>query len=115
MSVDPNLVGSFLEKILKRKGTTNYGLVASHFGLPEFDGAWAAHPLSKIFDVLDRQDAIANRPFRTSCVIGVTSNSPGPGFYEALAQLKGIPDPKSPNAREKLWVNELNGAYSYSW
>lgn len=115
MSVDPNLVGSYLEKVIKRGDKTSYSMVASYFGLPEFDGAWAVHPLSKIFDVLDQQDANANRPFRTSAVIGVKSNSPGPGFYEALARLKGVPDPKTPEAREKLWIEELKAAYRYSW
>ena len=115
MSVDPNLVGAFLVGILKRKQTTNYSAVAAQFGLPEFDGAWGAHPLSEIFEVLDQQDANANRPFRTSVVITVSNNSPGKGLFEALSRLKGIPDPNTPRARERLWLDELNAAYAYPW
>lgn len=117
MSVDPDTVGSHLESILNSKpqDITYYGKVASLFGLPEFDGAWSSHPLSKIFEVLDKQDANANRPFRTSVVISATSKAPGPGLYEALERLKGIPDPKTKNAREKLWISELNMAYAYAW
>jgi hypothetical protein len=115
MPVDPNLVGKFLEQKLKQKRTTNYRVVASHFGLPEFNGAWASHPLSSIFEILDQQDAQANRPFRTSVVVGVSNNSPGPGLYEALERLKGIPDPQTSTAREQIWINELNAAYCFPW
>jgi hypothetical protein len=117
MSVDPNLVGSHLENILKARPqrTTNYGAIAQAFGLRDFDGAWASHPLSEIFEVLDRQDAKANRPFRTSVVIGINSNAPGPGLYEAMQRLKGISDPVTKNAREQLWISELNAAYAYPW
>jgi hypothetical protein len=117
MPVDPNLIGTYLEAALKSKRPrpTYYKDVASHFGLPEFDGAFHAHPLSQIFEVLDQQDAIANRPFRTSVVVAVTTNRPGQGFYEALERLKGKPDPKTDDAREQLWLSELNDAYRYPW
>jgi hypothetical protein len=117
MPVDPNSVGAYLEARLKVKSPrpTYYKDVASHFGLPEFDGAFRAHPLCQIFEVLDQQDAAANRPFRTSLVIGVTTNCPGQGFFEALERLKGKTDPKVPGAREQLWISELNDAYRYPW
>ncbi|WP_157198052.1 hypothetical protein [Methylomonas sp. DH-1] len=117
MSVDPNLVGSHLERILKARPqrTTNYGAIAQAFSLPDFDGAWSSHPLSEIFEVLDQQDANARRPFRTSVVTGKVSNAPGPGFYEAMQRLKGIPDPVTQSAREQLWISELNEAYAYPW
>lgn len=117
MSVDPNLVGNFLERILKARPqrTTSYAVVALSFGLPDFDGAWAAHPLSEIFEVLDQQDALAKRPFRTSVVITVANNAPGPGFYEAMQRLKGIPDPVTNIARERLWLSELQAAYAHNW
>jgi hypothetical protein len=117
MSVNPNLVGSYLESRLKSRPhkPATYSEIATNFGLPNFDGAWAAHPLSAIFEVLDQQDANANRPFRTSVVIGINSNAPGPGLYEALERLKSIPDPKTKTAREQLWISELNAAYIYPW
>lgn len=117
MSVDPNIVGSHLESILKVRPQTitYYGKVASHFGLPEFDGAWSSHPLCQIFEVLDQQDANASRPFRTSVVVSAMNKVPGLGLYEALERLKGIPDPKTKNARDQLWLAELNNAYNYSW
>ncbi|MDD2609401.1 MAG: hypothetical protein PHX60_06840 [Giesbergeria sp.] len=117
MSVNPNLVGSYLESKLKSRPykTVTYGEISAKFGLPNFNGAWAAHPLSQIFEVLDQQDANANRPFRTSVVIAIHNNAPGPGLYEALERLKFIPDPKTKIAREQLWLSELKAAYIYSW
>jgi hypothetical protein len=114
MPVDPNLVGNFLEQKIQQRAVTNYGEVALHFGLPEFNGAWAAHPLSEIFEVIDQQDANANRPFRTSIVISATTNSPGAGFYEALVRLKNI-KPVITKMRETVWMQELNAAYNYQW
>lgn len=115
MPIDPSLVGVFLEEKLKRKQTTNYGAIASRFGLPDLHGAWSDHPLSGLFEILDQQDANANRPFRTSAVVGLNSNTPGPGFFEALERLKGVRDPKTPKAREQVWITELNAAYGYTW
>ena len=117
MPVDPNLVGSHLENILKQRPqtTTHYGSVAQAFGLPDFDGAWASHPLSEIFEVIDQQDAVANRPFRTSVVILKNQNCPGPGFFEAMRRLKGAQDPVTENARERMWLSELTDAYAYPW
>jgi hypothetical protein len=115
MTVSAKDVGRFLESQLKAKRVTNYGVVAAQFGLPEFDGAWAAHPLSDIFEVLDQEDALSNRPFRTSVVIAANSNAPGPGLFEAMARLKGVPDPKTSDARERLWLAELNAAYAHKW
>ncbi|MBS3798589.1 hypothetical protein [Pseudoalteromonas sp. BDTF-M6] len=117
MVVDPNLVGRYLEDILKAhpQRTANYSSIAQAFGLPDFDGAWSSHPLSEIFEVLDQQDSDADRPFRTSVVIGVNSNSPGPGFFEAMQRLKGIQEPRTRNSREQLWLTELNKAYAYPW
>ena len=117
MSIDPNLIGKYLEEKLKVRPyvTTTYGEIAKNFGLPDFDGNWGSHPLSQIFEVLDQQDANANRPFRTSIVTGASNNSPGPGLYEALDRLKNIKDPKTANAREAIWLNELNNAYNHTY
>ena len=68
-----------------------YGEITTLFGPPALDGAWNGHPLSGTFEVLDQQDANANRPFRTFIVISVDKNVPCMGFYEALERLKGTP------------------------
>lgn len=116
-AVNPNLIGNFLENVLKARPqqTTNYRTVAQAFGLPDFTGEWDSHPLSQIFEVLDQQDALAGRPFRTSAVIAVIKNAPGPGFYSAMQRLKGVPDPVTTAARERLWLSELRAAHAYSW
>ncbi|CAI2307021.1 hypothetical protein [Vibrio parahaemolyticus] len=117
MSVDPNCVGNYLVDVINSKihRVTYYKTIVERFDLPDLDGAWSSHPLRDIFLFLDRQDAAANRPFRTSVVIKIKTNSPGPGYFEALEELKGIADPKTKAAREKLWLSELNKVYSYPW
>lgn len=114
---DANSIGKYLESVLKakHKNTVNYSELTNKFNLPEFDGIWPAHPLCQIFEVIDQQDAIAQRPFRTSVVIGKNTNMPGPGFFEALHRLKRIPTPSKKEMREALWIKELNAAYAYPW
>ena len=108
-------IAAHLESLATRSGVTTYGAIVERFGLPPLDGAWSAHPLSEIFEVLDQQDAAANRPFRTSVVIAQELNRPGDGYFEALERLKGLPDPRTPNARDALWTAELNSAYNHPW
>jgi hypothetical protein len=112
---NPNLIGAYLESQAKLRQIVNYGQLVSRFGLPPLDGAWAAHPLAAIFEVIDQQDAITNRPFRTALVVGVASGFPGGGFFEALERLKGVQDPRTQAAREALWVSELNATHNYPW
>ena len=110
-------IGRFLEDLARRKATTTYGHVVERFGLPPMEGAWAAHPLSAAFEYLDRQDAAASRPFRTAVVVRKDSNVPGNGFFESIARLKengGVPA-STDRAKEKVWVEELNAAYAYTW
>jgi hypothetical protein len=115
LPVDPTVIGVLLESIAKRKGQIHYSDIVEQFGLPPLDGAWNSHPLSQIFEVLDQEDASANRPFRTSVVVAIESNRPGNGFYEALHRLKNIPDPRTPNARDAIWAREMQAAHSYKW
>lgn len=115
LPVNPNAIGALLESVAKRKGQIHYSQIVEQFDLPSLDGAWSSHPLSQIFEVLDQQDAAANRPFRTSVVVLVESNRPGNGFYEALHRLKNIPDPKAPAARDTVWAREMRAAHSYKW
>ncbi|WP_295539884.1 hypothetical protein [uncultured Thiohalocapsa sp.] len=114
-SVDPNAVGRFLETCLKARRTAYYAEVVKRFGLPALDGAWASHPLSEIFDVLDREDAAAPRPYRTAVVIAQDTNRPGNGFFEALQRYKNIPDPGTLEGRDSVWIAELNAAYDFLW
>lgn len=113
--VSPNAIGALLESVAKGKGQIHYSRIVEQFGLPSLDGAWNSHPLSQIFEVLDRQDAAAGRPFRTSVVVSIDSNRPGNGFYEALQRLKNIPDPRTPAARDIVWAREMQAAHSYNW
>lgn len=110
-----NVIGLYLESVAKSRGLTSYGELVRKFDLPQLDGAWAAHPLAEIFELIDQQDALAERPFRTSVVVSQTTKVPGAGFYEALERLKGIPDPRSPDARFDLWIIEINAAHAYAW
>lgn len=113
--INPSAVGTLLETIAKNRDVINYGRIVEQFGLPPLDGAWAAHPLSNIFEVLDQQDAAANRPFRTSVVVAAETNRPGNGYFEALHRLKNIPDPRTAVARDALWSGELQAAYNHQW
>ena len=115
LTATPQNIGKFLEKIASEKRLVNYGKVVSEFGLPEFDGpGWESHPLSQIFGVLDQEDAIARRPFRTSVVIPKNGERPGNGYFEMLESLKDIKC-KSPAQRDEAWVKELQAAYEYQW
>lgn len=113
--LDPASIGAYLELVASRRTVVTYNEVVTKFGLPPLDGAWAAHPLSQLFELLDQQDAIANRPFRTSVVVSKKENAPGPGYYEALCRLKGIADPKNNESRLTIWTQELKDAYKYPW
>lgn len=110
-----NAIGSYLESVAKKGGLTSYGELVREFDLPQLDGAWTAHPLAQIFEVIDQQDVTAKRPFRTSVVVVQSSNMPGAGFFEALERLKGIPDSGSPNVRLAVWTSEVNAAHAYAW
>ncbi|MBL7189357.1 MAG: hypothetical protein ISS70_23760 [Phycisphaerae bacterium] len=115
LPVSPNVVGEQLESVAKRGAQIYYSQLVEQFGLPPLDGAWSSHPLAEIFEVLDQQDATANRPFRTSVVVAVETNRPGNGLYEALERLKGVPDPGTPSAREAIWIREMQAAHDYNW
>ena len=50
--------------------------------LPEFTGAWSAHPLRDMFGELDVEDAALGRPFRTAAVVSQDDRVPGGGFFK---------------------------------
>lgn len=47
MSAD---VREILVDVARKRGLITYGVLVNELGLPPMDGAWAAHPLSRIFD-----------------------------------------------------------------
>ena len=109
-----NKLAAHLEAKAKAKKTAYYSDIAAHFGLPPLDGAWNSHPLCAAFDALDRQDADAKRPFRTSVVVAKGSNMPGPGYFSSLAALKGILT-SNDSQRIEAFSHELNAAMAYPW
>ena len=76
-------IGRFLESRVRASGIEAvifYNELASHFDLPEVDERWQQHPLCKIFDDLDNEDAKNKRPFRTVLVVSRDKGRPGQGF-----------------------------------
>jgi hypothetical protein len=47
MSAD---VREILVDVARKRGLITYGVLVNELGLPPMDGAWAAHPLSRIFE-----------------------------------------------------------------
>lgn len=111
---NPQTIGAFLEQKASEQKTVFYSELAVHFNLPPMDGAWPAHPLSNYFDVLDQEDAVAKRPFRTAVVITREHGVPGNGFFQSLGKYKGI---RASNNQEKLEVfaNELQAVFAHPW
>jgi hypothetical protein len=104
----------YLEDRAKRKRTVYYSELVAHFGLPSLNGTWVGHPLRRAFEALDREDAEADRPFRTSMVISKEKNIPGDGYFKALADLKGI-HTKSEEQRLEAFSRELSSAMNHRW
>ena len=107
-----NEVGRFLEDRVRKLGTEAvifYNQLAAHFELPEVDERWAQHPLCKLFDALDKEDAAKGRPFRTVLVVSKDKNMPGQGFFNTVAALRE-PKPHLNTEMERLqfFVSELN-------
>ena len=72
------------------------------------------HPLARAFETLDREDAEARRPFRTSMVISNEENMPGDGYFKSLSELKGL-HAKSEKQRLEAFSQELSAAMNYQW
>jgi hypothetical protein len=114
MSELSDQVGLFLEEKARNRRTVYYSDIVAHFGLPPMDGLWASHPLSRIFEFLDREDAMSNRPFRSAVVISKKRDMPGNGFFEALERFRGI---QTSNEQQRLeaFRNERDATFGYPW
>lgn len=62
-----------------------YNQVASLHGLPRVGNNWVNHPLMRVFEVLDREDASSGRALRTAIVVREDTKKPGDGFYLSLS------------------------------
>ncbi len=109
-------IGPYLENVAKSHRVITYQDLVNDFPtlLPALDGTWSAHPLSRIFETLDQEDALNNRPFRTSVVVTKARGEPGGGYFEALQRLKGRACLNAA-ARQTAWIAELNAAHAYPW
>jgi hypothetical protein len=110
--MDLDKLAKFLEDKARRRRTIYYSELVEQFGLPPLEGAWIGHPLERAFDALDREDASANRPFRTSIVIAKDKNMPGDGYFKSLSELKGI-TAKSENQRLQAFSQERAAAINH--
>ena len=104
--MDLDKLGQHLEGIAKKGRPIYYADLVTQFNLPPLDGAWTSHPLCAAFGHLDREDAEAKRPFRTSVVIAKELNRPGDGFFKSLFELKRI-SAKSENQKMEIFLREL--------
>ena len=109
-------IGPRLEAVAKARRVITYQDLINDFPslLPPLNGAWSAHPLSRIFESLDQDDALHRRPFRTSVVVTKANGEPGGGYFEALQRLKGITCLNA-SARQAAWIAELNAAHAFQW
>ncbi|HMO63742.1 MAG TPA: hypothetical protein PKC18_02355 [Lacipirellulaceae bacterium] len=107
-----NELGRFLEDRVRSSGANAvifYNDLAAHFNLPEVDERWLQHPLCKLFEVLDHEDARKVSPFRTALVISKDKNMPGAGFFKVVPELRN-PKPKLYTETEKMkfFIDELH-------
>lgn len=109
-------IGPHLQTVAKAKKVITYQDLIRAFPalLPPLDVPWPAHPLSRIFETLDQDDAFNHRPFRTSVVVNKATGEPGNGYFETLHQLKGI-NCLNAVARQAAWIAELNATHVFNW
>lgn len=107
--INHKLISEQLEKSI------TYIKIVNYFGLPSLDANWKSHPLCSLFELIDQEDAKEKRPFRTSIVVNSKEQRPSTGLFEALERLKKIPDPKTPEARDKIWIAELNAVFKHKY
>ncbi len=109
---DTSLVAEYLEAHLREHGSSKLlhysDLTAEFEDLPSLSGAWRSHPLCRIFDELDREDADFNRPFRTAIVVNRETFQPGPGFYESYSRFLLDGRPITPGERVSIHATQLS-------
>jgi hypothetical protein len=102
-------VGAYPEKELRAKGKNAvmfYGQLVKVFpDLPEFTGAWSAHPLCDMFGELDIDDGEQKRPFRTAIVVAQETGIPGGGFFTMYAKYRE-PGVRLRNEMDKITVHQ---------
>lgn len=110
-SHDHDTIGEFLEQramLPPNDAPIFYNDLAAHFGLPPVDKFWASHPLCRIFDTLDREDAANDRPFRTALVVSRERGIPGQGFFNTLCELRHLPQNLKDEVKQRLvWTEEF--------
>jgi hypothetical protein len=107
-------LAAFLEGKARDQRTVFYSDLVARFGLPPLGEHWNLHPLAQAFDILDREDAAANRPFRTSVVIAKENNMPGGGYFTSLATLKNI-HVRTEARKLEVFTQQLSAAFEYPW
>ena len=112
--MDIDKLARYLEERAIEKRPVYYGEVVNHFGITEDLHPWQANPLCQAFGILDRDDAVNKRPFRTSMVIARETNMPGQGFFTALHELRGIVA-NNEMKRLEVFTKEINAAMAYPW
>lgn len=112
--MDINELAAYLERMARARRTVFYSQLVERFGLPPLDGNWLGHPLCDAFGILDRQDAEAHRPFRTSMVIAKETNMPGDGYFKSLTLYKGIVV-SGEMQRLEAFSRELTATMDHPW
>lgn len=119
MSPEAKAVGDYLEALARKRGINavlTYTQLARHFQMPELTDAWLSHPLAKIFDELDDDDHLHQRPFRTVLVYAEGLSTPGDGFFEMLRRLR-FPSKatlfRNESEKLKIYTGELQALASF--
>lgn len=101
-----------LQKRLARAPIT-YNQLADALEQPRVTEAWRSHPFCEAFDIMDKEDAAAGRPFRTALVFNDKKNMPGEGFFNTLQKLREVEIPKDEIKRQAIYMKELGDAIAF--
>lgn len=109
-------INAYLMSLLQQKrarAPVTYNQLADALGQPRVTDAWRSHPFCEAFGILDQEDALKKRPFRTSLIFSNASNMPGEGYFSALQTMKGMVIPRDERKRQTIYLKELGEAMSY--
>ena len=111
MSPKAKIIGEFLEFRIRERGMNGiiyYNQIARQFRMPRVTEAWYRHPLSGIFDEIDRDDHKKGKPFKTAIVISERKKYPGDGFFKMILKLRYPNKSKfTENEKMKIYSDEL--------